>query len=123
MAPALNFPKCVDDLPGLVMEVECLTPRCAERLVRIYPIGSKLDPAWTMSDLLARCRCSQCRVRPDYLIVSLEGRDEKGHQNRFTPQWLFGKDGRWSEIPRERIDMEWFRDSQKQTGLKRRVRR
>jgi hypothetical protein len=108
-----NFPKRVEDLPGLVLEVECLTPACAGRLVRMYPIGTKPDPKLTMAEVLARCRCTQCRVRPDYLILSLEGRNEKGHENRLTPQWLFGKDEVWVEIPNKRIDADWFWENNK----------
>src|ERR1700733_7785715 len=96
-APICNFPKRAADLPGSVLEVECLTPACAGRLVRIYPIGTKLDPNLSMIEVLARGRCTQCRVRPDYLIL--------------TPQWMFGKDGVWTEIPSKPIDADWFWES------------
>jgi hypothetical protein len=120
-----NYPKRVEDLPGMVLAVECLTPACAKRLVRIYPLPGHptLNPSFTMAEVLARCRCTQCRVRPDYLILSLEGRGEKGHKNRLTPQWLFGKGGVWLEIPNKPIDADWFWETNKVVKRARKDRR
>jgi len=105
-----NFPKVVGDLAGMVLEVECLNPSCQRRRTRLYPLPGRvpLDPQLSMAGVLRRCSCVYCRTRPDYLILYLEGRNEKGHRNRHTPQWLFGRDGVWLEASSKPIDADWF---------------
>jgi hypothetical protein len=123
MTSPRNFPKTIDELGGMVLRVECLTPACAGRQTQIHPLPSHypaLNSKLTMAEVLARCRCTQCRSRPYYLILALEGRGEKGHVNRDTPRWLFGRDGIWREIPESRIDADWHRH---RTEMLRRSRR